>query len=256
MSAINSPDKIRECHEPFWLHQVFTYLLELFLWVLATLFWGIWLKVDGRIPRHGGVLVLATHRTLIDWAIIGSLQPLWLMLFQPWLALWFVPERKNFMFTRFLTWTMNHSKCIPVDRDNKYSVRSWYRRIWALTKAGYRVCLFPTAGRESINQPLSVHPGIGKLVHGLDSKVQVVALRINGLPLWNGERMHGTVRQKVAQFAATIRQVFSLQFQVQISILDLDDLRQQPDSEEVLKTIAQRIADAVHPLYPPNPAEN
>lgn len=164
MSVRNMSDEIRECHEPLWLHKVFTYTIEVIGWVIVTLCWGLWLKVDGRLPRQGGALILSTHRTLIDWGIIGSLQSLWLMLFQPRLALWFVLDRKNFMFTPFLTWLMNHVKAIPVDRDNKHSIMSAFRRIWALTKAGCRICLFPTAGRERLTKPLEVHSTIGYLV--------------------------------------------------------------------------------------------
>jgi 1-acyl-sn-glycerol-3-phosphate acyltransferase len=249
-------DDIRECrkHETWRWHIRIARSMILFGWLMSFLCWRIWMKVEGKLKIDGrGALILSTHRSMWDSFVVGSIQSL-RAAFEYFHLMWFIPERSNFMFDRLQTFMISHMKVIPIKRSDRRDLVRVYGQIKRIIGAGGVVCLFPNGGRERYGKPLNVDPAIAHLILELDPSVPIIVTRIDGIPVWKGPKMSGGWLSKNWQFfRAWLDQLFLRRLVVTVHELDLSDLRQKPLAE-VKVEIARRIAEAIKPHYPVNPA--
>jgi 1-acyl-sn-glycerol-3-phosphate acyltransferase len=119
-----------------------------------------------HIPRHGAVLVVANHQSLLDPVGIG----LGIRRHLHYLA-------KKTLFTRgFGGWWMRTVNCVPVDQDGVG--KDWVRSIVARLDAGKPVLVFPEGERSEDGLLHPLKPGVGLLLKRV--KVPIVPAGIAG----------------------------------------------------------------------------
>lgn len=247
--------------EPRWLFNVLSWFLLLAGWCASAIFTHrISSSGTRQISRQGKILFLATHRSLLDSFIIGAL--LWgvvTMFFKPRLALWNIPEGSNFKLGPVSSFLIKHWHCVPIKRDQRAQIMEVHRTIRDLLENKGNVLLFPTAGRERNDRPVKIDKFIGKLVYELlqlNHDLQIVAVRIDGMSIWNGQRMQGTKWQRWKQFHQTvIKQTSGRNIHVAFNPLDLSQFRNCEANDETYLQIVLVIAAAIKAHYPQNPAE-
>ena len=247
------------------------WLFMLLAWLITTLSCLDYLHFRSFVHTNGtrhlglrrdrGVLLLSSHRTLVDSFILGfTFHSFWDFLLRPSSILWNVPEMKNYQFTWLLKFLINHLHCVPVIRGDASFIQSMVLKVRRLLVGTSRVCIFPTAGREHPDHPLVITEEMGKMllliIRHVDG-IQVVTAKMNGIPVWAKGKMGGSVQEKLWQFWWTvIRQTQKQQISVLFENFIVDKYRAAAVVDE--KLVAEFVAElrrAIKPDYPENPAE-
>ncbi len=254
-------------NEPASVHGALTSIISFQAWLVANAacydFRRLHRYVSSNIrelkldPKRG-VLLLPTHRTLVDSFFHGTeFQSLSTAAFRPPGRLWHVPDASNYQFGWLIDFFVSHLNCIPFNRKNTRQAAAALTRILKLVRDGHRVCLFPGAGRERYYEPFAVHPDVARLV--LDAArygAQVVTARMDGIPVWQGEKMEGSQLRKIRQLIDAVRtQTQGRDVQITYELFDMSSWLSMPKCDETNAKLADAIRLAVRPLYPPNPAE-
>lgn len=231
------------------LHGFFTAVCYGAGWLLAYVLWGAWANVVGqRLPARGGQLLLSRHLTHVDPFLAGSCA--WrfgALLRHPSLVLWFVADRRRFRtpVARFL---LSHWRCIPTNRDSHAEMARAYRLIGQTLAAGGNVWLAPGAKLESAREPLAVDPLIGFLIYHFCRQAELVAVRLGGLPVWDGVRLADRGwprRRKLWHVFSLFSQTLGRRAKVEFVPLDVSDLLVLPEGRATYAAIAERIRRAV-----------
>jgi hypothetical protein len=254
-------------HEPSIVHNALTSIFTALAWLIASASCYDFRRLHRFVKSNineleldpcRGVLLLPTHRSLVDSFFHGAeFQSLVAAAFRPKYRLWHVPDASNYQFGWLIDFVVSHLNCVPFNRKNTREAAAALTRILKLLRDGHRVCVFPGAGRERCYESFVVDPDIGRLV--LDATrygAQIVTARMDGVPVWLGERMGGSERSKIRQLIDAVRtQTSGQDVCITYRLFNMDPWLTQPRSERLYAQLAEAIRLAVRPLYPPNPAE-
>jgi hypothetical protein len=79
---------------------------------------------------------------------------------------------------------------------------------------------------------------------------------MDGIPVWQGEKMEGSQLRKIRQLIDAVRtQTQGRDVQITYELFDMSSWLSMPKCDETNAKLADAIRLAVRPLYPPNPAE-
>lgn len=173
---------------------------------------GLRYRASGRehLPRRGGLLIVANHRSLRDPPVVGYAATPRLVHYMA----------KHTLFrSRALAWLIRGLGAFPVVRES--ADRNAIRTARALLEAGHAVVMFPegTRGSAPDGTMLPVHPGAALLA-------LVPGVRVVPVALWDSRRRFGPLR---VRFGPPI---------------DLGDLDAAPRSER-LRIAGERMVAAI-----------
>jgi hypothetical protein len=271
-------DRIVRGQSPAWYHRIFNLFGNVLAWLFMLLAWFIttlacldylhfrsFVHTNGTrhlgLRRDHGVLLLSSHRTLVDSFILGfTFHSFWDFLLRPRSILWNVPEMKNYQFTWLMRFLIDHLHCVPVVRGNKEATMTMVCKTHRLLKSGKRVCIFPTAGREHPDHPLTISMEMGATLLVLirnTNKLHVITAKMNGIPVWAKGKMGGSVHDKLWQFWWTVlRQTQKQQISVLFKNFNVDKYCAPSKVDEGLTAeFVAELRRAIKPDYPDNPAE-
>ena len=138
-------------------------LRQPFLWLFFLLF-RLRLKHIERVPKEGGVLVVANHIHNADPILLNAAYP------RP---IHFMAKKEAFEVP-VVPWALRWVGAFPVDRGK--SDRWAIKRALAALNSGIAVAMFPEGTRSRVFALQNAHPGAGLLALSADVVVQPVAI--------------------------------------------------------------------------------
>ncbi|MEZ0323336.1 MAG: lysophospholipid acyltransferase family protein [Hydrogenothermaceae bacterium] len=126
------------------------------------------IKAEGteNIPKNGGCIIAANHRSHLDPPVLNIISP------RPILFM----AKKELFEVPFLGWFIRKAGAIPVNRDNKDV--SALKKALNVLKDGYCIGIFPEGTRSKPGEFRKAQPGVGFLIE--KAKVPVIPVLIEG----------------------------------------------------------------------------
>jgi 1-acyl-sn-glycerol-3-phosphate acyltransferase len=119
-----------------------------------------------RVPRKGGLLVIANHQSFFDPPLVG------IAVHRP---LTYV-ARKTLFRSRFLAWLMRQIGTIPIDQEAVG--KEGLKATLALLRAGHALVVFPEGARTPHGDLQPLKPGVVLLIR--QAKVPILPVGIAG----------------------------------------------------------------------------
>ncbi len=154
-------------------------LRQPFLWLFFLLF-RMRLKHVERVPKDGGVLVVANHIHNADPILLNAAYP------RP---IHFMAKKEAFEVP-VIPWALRWVGAFPVDRGK--SDRWAIKRALAALNGGIAVAMFPEGTRSRVFALQKGHPGAGMLALNADVLVQPVAITGTERLPFNGSKGKAT----------------------------------------------------------------
>ncbi|NLS13864.1 MFS transporter [Vibrio sp. SM6] len=149
--------------------QVPIFAVRFLVWVLTHTFYRVKHKNLHHLPEHGGALLVCNHVSYMDALLLSAVCPR-LIRFVMEEEYANLPPLKRFL---------RRAGVIPIDANNKTSLRRAFIEIEKALREGHLVCIFPEG-------KLTTDGEIGPFLRGMDlilrrSPVPVIPLAIKGL---------------------------------------------------------------------------
>lgn len=141
-------------------------LARVVAWILFTLLGPTRIFGRKRVPRRGGLLILANHRADVDPVLVQMACP------RP---VYFMAKSELFGM-RLLGWAIRFFRAFPVRRGEPD--REAIKKAVAYLKAGETVCVFPEGELSESGQMLPLKPGVALIVRM--AQVPVICLGLEG----------------------------------------------------------------------------
>jgi 1-acyl-sn-glycerol-3-phosphate acyltransferase len=154
-------------------------LRQPFLWLFFLLF-RMRLQHVERVPKDGGVLVVANHIHNADPILLCAAYP------RP---IHFMAKKEAFEFP-VLPWALRWVGAFPVDRGK--SDRWAIKRALAALNSGIAVAMFPEGTRSRVFALQKAHPGAGMLALSANVLVQPIAITGTERLPFNGSKGKAT----------------------------------------------------------------
>jgi 1-acyl-sn-glycerol-3-phosphate acyltransferase len=157
--------EVKDKQNPVFLVVVLP-LLRLFCWGLLTVLGPLRRHQANRMPKIGGVLVLANHLSDIDPIVvqIASKRPVYFM------------AKSELFDMRGVRYILKLFRAFPVKRGEPD--RSALKHAIDLLKEGYVVCIYPEGELSESGHLLPLKPGIALIIR--QALVPVICLGITG----------------------------------------------------------------------------
>ena len=152
----------------------------------ARLLWGLPVEGAERLPRAGGLLVVANHKSYLDPALVGSIIPR---------QIHYLAKRELFTMPLLGRWVRSHH-AIPIDRHG-FDRRAITRCV-ELLRSGEALLVFPEGTR--ILEPYLGEPLEGVAWIAVRSGVPILPIHLRGT--WARERRwfrRGGIRIRVGE---------------------------------------------------------
>lgn len=134
-------------------------------WLLFTLFGPTRVFGKYRVPKKGGLLILANHRSDVDPPLvqIACPRPIYFM------------AKSEILRMPFLGWILKFFRVFPVKRGEPD--KSAIKKAVAYLRAGEAVCVFPEGELSETGEMLPLKPGVALIVRMAQAPVICVGLR-------------------------------------------------------------------------------
>ncbi|MBA4186411.1 MAG: hypothetical protein C0467_00185 [Planctomycetaceae bacterium] len=165
------------------LSWVFPIFLRPALWIAAHLLYRFQVYHRDRVPKSGGVLIVANHVSLIDWLV------LWLACPRSAAFVSRVHYYRNPVLRFFLSWARHNAIAIETSPAKPHAVAEGLKRIAAALDAGRVVFIFPEARLTRSGNMLPFGRGLEHILKLTQTDVKVVPACTSGL--WDGFFSHG-----------------------------------------------------------------
>lgn len=141
-------------------------LARLAAWVLFILLGPVRVFGRGNVPKQGGLLILANHRSDVDPALAEIACPR---------AVYFMAKSELFGVP-VLGWFLRCFRAFPVKRGEPD--RNSIKKAVAYLQAGEAVCIFPEGELSETGEMLPLKPGVALIVRM--ANVPVICLGLSG----------------------------------------------------------------------------
>jgi 1-acyl-sn-glycerol-3-phosphate acyltransferase len=130
---------------------------------------GFSLRVEGsrRIPRKGGVLLIANHQSFFDPIVMGIATPCRRVTYL---------ARKTLFRPAWFGWLISSLNAVPVDQEGV--AKEGLKTVLAELQKGEAVVMFPEGTRTDTGEMSPLKPGIQLLIKR--AEIQVVPMGIAG----------------------------------------------------------------------------
>lgn len=178
-------------------------------WVVTFFFKIGWrLSVEGveHIPKEGGVIIAANHRSYADPPLLGVSIPR---------EVHFLAKKELFHFRPF-GWLISKLNAHPLDRGGDVAA---FKASQRLLSQGYAIIVFPEGRRSKTDQFGKVKPGVGMLamksgcpvvpayIHNSGHTTRFYPLRVCfGAPVFPGDSLsYDSLAEEIMKRVAAIR---------------------------------------------------
>jgi 1-acyl-sn-glycerol-3-phosphate acyltransferase len=135
---------------------------NLFIWLMG----GLYVRGADRVPKHGSVLLVSNHASLLDPVAIGVATPRRVL---------FMTKAELFKI-KLLGWLLDGVDCFPVKRGS--ADRGAFKLAIQRLAEGRCLCIFPEGTRSPDGKLQSPEPGAATL--GMRMGVQLVPVYVKG----------------------------------------------------------------------------